>query len=407
MGDIDRAIADLLIQRSIDLARLEASVRNKVLDMLNQLQKELKAKLAAQDDLTDYGKQRLGALLRESNTVIDDYFKQARDEVDDTLSELAKIEAEHAADVIDAGFQTAVQVSIDASLPSQTMMQTLASDVLIQGAPSKAWWDKQSESTAFNFSQAIRQGMLQGETNSQIVGRIIGTKDAPGIMDISRRNATALVHTSVQTVANESRLATFRANSDVIAGLRWITTLDGRACIRCVGRAGLLWDMNGKSLGNSVSFQNPPIHFGDRCVLIPATRSYKEMGIDLPEKKRGVRASDQGPVDENISFEDFLRGKSVAYQDDLLGPGRAKLFRGRIITLNQLIDGSGRELTIPELKALSERRLQGSGVDVQRVGVRWRVQGTPQRFASQASAEDYAARNGGAVYSVSQGLRKI
>ena len=49
---------------------------------------------------------------------------------------------------------------------------------------------------------------------------------------------------------------------------------------------------------------------------------------------------------------EWLKSKPKAYVDDLLGPGRAKLFLDGKITLSQLVSGSGRELTLEELKAL-------------------------------------------------------
>lgn len=351
MGDIDRVLADLLIERSIDLARLEASVRNKILALLMDMQREIKAKLASADELTEFGKQRLNALMKESSAVIDDYHKQARAEVEETLGGLVRLEAEQTAVLIDDAFQQTVKVAIGAGLPSETRLKTLVSDALIQGAPSKDWWSRQSQSTAFNFSQAVRQGIAQGETNAQIIARVVGKKGVPGIMEVSRRNAAALVHTSVQTVANEARMATFEANVDVIANLAWITALDSHVCGQCLPRAGLAWDMDRKPIGHNIQFRNPPIHFGDRCLLVPRTRSFAEMGIDLPEPTRTTRASDEGPIDANITFAQFLERKSKAYQDELLGPGRADLWRRKVITLQNLIDQSGRELSLAELKA--------------------------------------------------------
>jgi hypothetical protein len=80
------------------------------------------------------------------------------------------------------------------------------------------------------------------------------------------------------------------------------------------------------------------------------TKTYRELGVDIDEVPTGTRASDEGQIRADITFAEFLKGKPAAYVDDLLGPGRADLWRKGKITLQQLVDGSGRELTLKELR---------------------------------------------------------
>lgn len=64
----------------------------------------------------------------------------------------------------------------------------------------------------------------------------------------------------------------------------------------------------------------------------------------------GQRASESGPVKGNVSFQQFLDRKDAAWQDEVLGPGRAQLYRDKKLTLEQLLDARGQELTLAELK---------------------------------------------------------
>jgi hypothetical protein len=346
MGDLERAIAELLIERSIDLSRLSVDVQQKVIKLLMRMQKELQSKLAMEDDLTDFGKQRLNALLRDANATIKDYYSQSYDEMSSTIDDLVPLEAQDTAKML----SSALEFRLEAGLPTATVLEKIASDVLIQGAPSKAWWEKQAASTAFNFAGAVRQGILQGETNQQIIARVIGSRDAPGIMDVSRANGAALVHTSVQTVANEARLATFKANTDIMEGMRWLTALDSHVCPLCAARAELVWTMDHEPIGHHIPFRNPPIHFNDRCLLVPKMRTYKEMGIDIEETKIGTRASDRGQVPATMTFNQFLQGKTEEQQNEILGVGKADLWRRGAITLQQLLDQRGRPLTLEQLR---------------------------------------------------------
>jgi hypothetical protein len=51
------------------------------------------------------------------------------------------------------------------------------------------------------------------------------------------------------------------------------------------------------------------------------------------------------------SFEDFIRGLSPEEQDDILGDGRADLWRRGVITKADLVNQRGRVLTLRELRA--------------------------------------------------------
>jgi hypothetical protein len=359
MGDLERALADLLLERGIDLFRLEAGIRNKIIALLADMEKELRAKLS-EDSLSDFGKARLNSMLKEAAQIVADYYGQARAEMAAQMAGLAKNEAAATVKV----FSSVIDFKIGFGLPGEAMLETLVKDVLIQGAPSQAWWKKQEQSTAFNFASAVRQGILQGETNSQIIARVVGDRDGnPGILAVSRRNAAALVHSSVQTVANQSRLATFRKNGDIVKGLRQISTLDGRTTDICVAYDSCEWDMDGKPIGKTklpwvntdaqgIDHEGPPRHWNCRSTLVPITKTWKELGAkgDVPEFNPSQRATMDGPLAGNTTMADFIDRKPASYLDDLLGPGKAQLYRDGKITLQQLLDQSGRPLTLKQLR---------------------------------------------------------
>jgi hypothetical protein len=90
-------------------------------------------------------------------------------------------------------------------------LASLTKDVLIDGAPSSAWWEQAGEDTAFKFAAQVRQGWsMERRTSGSL--RALSVAE-PGIMDVARRNARALVHSSVMSAANDARLATFRKNA--------------------------------------------------------------------------------------------------------------------------------------------------------------------------------------------------
>jgi hypothetical protein len=87
-----------------------------------------------------------------------------------------------------------------------------------------------------------------------------------------------------------------------------------------------------------------------RSVIVPRTLTFEELGIDSPEIPAGTRASSFGQVDANITFDQYLSRLPKTTQDDMLGVGRAELWRDGKISLSQLLDGRGRELTLKQLE---------------------------------------------------------
>lgn len=334
----DQQIADAIISHAVDLTRLESGLRKKVIAILGTMRKELAAKLSG-GELTEFGRQSTARLLREATEIINGYYAQAGMVVD------AGGIAETTAKATEIALNAAM-VDVAVTAPSSNTLAALAKEYLIDGAPSAAWWAKQSSDMAFKFASAVRQGIGQAETNGQIIRRV---QDAIGV---SQRNAAALVQTSVQAVANDARMATFKANDDIIGALRWLATLDARVCVVCAARDGLEWKLDGTPINHGVPFSNPPVHFNDRCVLVPRTKTFRELGIDIDEPAPPMRATAGGPTSDN--FDQFLERKGAAYQDEIFGPGRAKLYRDGVITRNQLLDQNGNALTLKQLRAKYE-----------------------------------------------------
>lgn len=76
-------------------------------------------------------------------------------------------------------------------------------------------------------------------------------------------------------------------NSDIVKGVELLCALDERTCLTCLELDGT---------------RNPPelpIHEGCRCVTLPVTKTFKELGIDIAEFPKGTRASAIGPVAED------------------------------------------------------------------------------------------------------------
>ncbi len=348
--DKDQQLADDLIGRQLDIFRFTASERQAVLRILKRMEEDLIELLFnSGKPLTDLSRADKARLLAQAQAVIEQYYAVAGGHAVEGLRGLARFEVAQAAATLRAAFAG----MIEPGLPTEGYMRVLIRDTLVQGAPSAEWWERQAGDTAFRFANEVRQGLTAGETNAQIVSRIVER-----LMGVSRTNAYGLVATSVQTVASAARFETFKENEDVIKGYRQLSTLDGHTTPVCLAYSGLEWSKDLKPVGHDKEFisdKGPPTgtprHWGCRSLITPVTKTFKELGIDIPEFKASTRAASGGPVSSDTTMKQYLDRRTPAQLADQLGAGKAELYRNGKITLAQLVDQTGRELTLEQLRA--------------------------------------------------------
>lgn len=80
-------------------------------------------------------------------------------------------------------------------------------------------------------------------------------------------------------------------------------------------------------------------------------KALREMGIDMDEPDPGMRASSEGPISAKTTFADFLRLRGADYQNEVLGPGRAAMFRDGKLSPRDLVSAAGKPMKLAELKA--------------------------------------------------------
>jgi hypothetical protein len=412
MSALEEWLMLLLLEHNVNMLRVEAEAKARVLGLLILMQKDIVSILANAPAMSELGKLGKNAILRESNAVIAEYYGKAQLQVD--LFGIAEVESmgvkRALATVLErAAGPASVEIRLGLGLPTENYLQKLASDVLIQGSPAKNWWLRQQQDTQFKLANEIRIGAAQGETNAQIIKRIVGqdatvrpatvaekaaaadtsakagkpgadgkapepgkpaapdvakpaakaAPDAvvepgtPGVMPLARKNAAAIVQTSMATVAAEARRATFKANADITNGIMQVSTLDGHTSLTCIAYSGATWDLDYEPIGeNDLPYNGGvPRHFNCRSAEVAIMKTLREMGIDMDEPDPGMRASSEGPISTKTTFADFLKMKGADYQNEVLGPGRAELFRSGKLGPRDLVSAAGQPLKLSDLRA--------------------------------------------------------
>ncbi len=350
MPSVNEALQDRAIQHAVLIQRYGTGVADKIVRLLNSADAEIVEKLAARLALIeerglDMGKAttaRLEAMLDEVRALNSAIYAQVSEALTDELVDFSTVEANFQRQAI----VTSVGIDLSTTLPSPARLLAIVTETPMEGRLLASWAEGMEAGRIDRISQAVRQGMVQGEGTDAIVRRIRGTKAAQysdGVLDISRRSAQSIVRTSVNHVSNVAAQATWKANDHLVKGWQYLATLDGRTTVTCAGLSGQVFPVGEGPI--------PPRHIGCRSISVAVTKSFREFGVDKDELPAGKRASMDGQVAGDTTFSKWLNMKGAATQDKVLGKTRADLFRSGKLDLRQFIKSDGTVLTLDELKS--------------------------------------------------------
>lgn len=231
----------------------------------------------------------------------------------------------------------------------------LASPIQATGELLEPFVDTWGSSAIRRVEGAIRTGYAQGKTTQEIVRQIRGTKAnnfKDGILGgVIKRDANAMVRTSLQHVNTAAQQMVYEDNSDIIEGYIWISTLDSRTSQTCRSLDGQVFKLGKGPV--------PPIHINCRSSTIP-----KIKGVDLLSET--TRASKGGQVPATQSYYEWLKTQPAAFQNDALGPTRAILFREGGLSAEQFaklnLDKNFQPLSLEEMRQKNPAAFRKAGV---------------------------------------------
>jgi len=370
---IETKFINAAIKNQVDLERFSEHVLGKVVKVLGQAQDEILKALIVGDPTirpeTEWRRKRLERLNARIGEILEEHY--------------AKIGELHEKDLIDLAGYTKDKTAADARrifgvnlfdvTLTEANLKAIVTETMIEGQVIGKWWESKPLDYRQRIERSINQGMqkielglVQGESVGELVRAIRGYKDKmgiihPGVMDVTRREAAALVRTSIHQVAQTVRMRIYEANKDVIKGLQVVATLDTRTTPLCRALDGRIFDLERQPLDDDGPPlpPGPPFHWQCRSTLVPIIKSYAELaGGDLSEEKRaaleamdpGTRASMNGQVSDKITYEEWLKTQSERIQKEVLGETRWDLWRKGKITMADMVHQNGRPLTLEELR---------------------------------------------------------
>jgi SPP1 gp7 family putative phage head morphogenesis protein len=362
LGTVQGRLFDEGLRHSVALHRYQLGLRRRVLATLNDVVfPDLFATAQARlERIGSRGRvggrlpwttQRYKDLAEATAGVIRGGFAQLGVDYRSELRGLAATEAEWQTAALHRAIPSGLSVGF--RQPNLATVRAVTLSAPLEGEFVAQQWTNLSRKTQQLVNSEMIAGLANGEPVPQIVRRLRGTSAAAfrnGTAGWVRRQATTLVRTQATHVSAHARELTYAENADLIKAVRYVATLDARTTEICISLDGRVFPIG--------EGERPPMHHQCRSTTVPELESAKELGIDLSKLPASTRAAFGGPVDMQMSGVQWLRAQPAAAQNEILGKGRAQLFRSGNLDLGgprfrRLFDQDNRLLGLAELRRLA------------------------------------------------------
>jgi len=331
-------LRDKTIAHEIYLQRMYGKTTKDIMKLLKEVEKDLVAKLRVMDMNSEWSIARIDAQLQSTRAIMSEGYSLIGKELTQQMKDAAEYEQEWQIKAIDDS--TPVVLDMVAVAPV-TLFAAIETKPL-QGKLIKEWIDKLDADSYARIQDAVRIGLVEGQSYSDVVKRITGTKAlqyTDGVMALNARQTQALVSTAMAHATNTARDEFYQNNNDLFSGLQWVSTLDGRTTSICQARDGKIYPLD--------SGVRPPAHFRCRSAMVSVLKSWQALGIKNPDGR--TRASMDGQVAQTETYQTWLQKQPHEFQDEVLGKQKAQMFRDGT-PLDRFVDASGHTYTLDELK---------------------------------------------------------
>ena len=258
MTSVAELLNDAALTRALLVQRVANGMSRDVAKHYQNIIDEVIERLKLQDDIFTISNAK--ELISDLKTMVDTDVPTG---IYKEMSDFGIEEAKWASSMIN----TAVGVDIASKVATPARVEAILKTSLIEGATIKDWFSSLNQSMQTDLERSIKQGITMGETNKEITERVQNK------LLLSKNQAETITRTAVATVSNQSRDASWEANSKLFRAWEHLSTLDSRVSFVCASRDGSIWDFNTKEglndKGKENRFMRPPLHFRCRSILLP------------------------------------------------------------------------------------------------------------------------------------------
>ncbi len=218
------------------------------------------------------------------------------------------------------------------------------------------WSALREENSALKAEVAAAQ--IRGVGYKQLMSDLNGRYDNMLSAKGNKQNIETVTKSYIQSANAKAHEDIYEANKDIIDKVEWSaimengnTTTGRGTCPRCAALDGAMY-------ASTKSAPPCPLHPRCRCMLLPITKTWRDLGIDVDEadevyekwyiRSPGRKILQTGTIDGN--YAEWWATRSTKFQDNAIGPRRADLVRSGQVDFNDLVvHGTGRLRLLNEL----------------------------------------------------------
>lgn len=370
---VNSLFRDALIRHQIGLQRLSATTSKRVAAELKKVEADLKELIQKRIAAASVAQTLSPTTLKRLKTLeasVKALRGAAMDKAYDVLNREVRNVLLYEPDFLGQVVKHVSPVILDFATPPVAQLTSLVTTQPFQGKVLKEWAASQKVTDVKRIMDQVKIGMVQGQAIPDIMKRVVG------VTDLTATEATAITRTAVNFYSNKAKEMTYRANADIFSEEQYVATLDARTTAICRGLDGKRFPVG--------EGPRPPLHFNCRSVRVavigdelvgnrPFNPTTERSLVKEYSAKHGLKAKTRdglpkghkgafddfararkrqliGRVPAATSYDEWLRTQSVDFQNEVLGKGKAELFR-KGLTLDKFVDETGREFTLAELQA--------------------------------------------------------
>ena len=155
------------------------------------------------------------------------------------------------------------------------------------------------------MKQALVRGIAVGDNPRRTAARLMKETEAGFNWGLTR--ALNIARTETLDAHRAATKAGEKANREVLAEWEWHASLDRRTCPSCLAKHGQRFPLED---------DGPQDHQQGRCARVSITKTWAELGFDIPEPKSVTRDS-----------KEWFDSLTPATQREILGPTKLKLLQ--------------------------------------------------------------------------------
>tara|TARA_R110000823_G_scaffold203197_1_gene334046 strand:+ start:13622 stop:15397 length:1776 start_codon:yes stop_codon:yes gene_type:complete len=332
-------LLDTVTRHQILIQRLSGGEASKVKTGIKRLTRKVKKELG--ETLTPYKRARYQQILYD----LQQYAKNIYDEIEQGVGKYADDFINYEAEFSSDAFTKATGTSFNLPSPNQ-LRSAYGTNVMYLNPNSysrtfeelMSSWSRQSVN---QFNQILRDGFALGQTSKQMVNQVRQHVSLKG------NQIETLIRTGTNHLATVARSETMDENKDLLEGYEWVATLDSRTTFICMSRDGIIYPIS----NNIIKSPKPPAHYGCRSTIVPEVKKRFDLLADEEESRPSIGSSGVKVIKGKVNYEQWLRRQSKAFQIEVLGKQRQKLFSEQKLPLSRFVDNSGKTLTLSQLRS--------------------------------------------------------